>query len=135
MKRSSLFSAVAVVSLAALPVGLRAQAAPAAPVLNLEGDWAGTIGPDGAQQHVTWHITKSGAGWGCTVDDPERGAADVECSVTSAVNPVVFEVPVVGGKFTGTVKGDTLTGAYSESGPDTPGVFTRAGVATAVPEK
>jgi hypothetical protein len=140
MKPLLLFAAPVLAALALAPAALKAQAAAAAPIappapaVTIEGDWMGTLGTPDALQHVTWHFVRDGAGWVCSVDDPERGATGVNCSLTSAANPVAWEVPIVSAKFTGTMTGNTITGTYSEGGVDTPSTFTRGVVvASAAP--
>jgi len=103
---------------------LGASAQTATPAATLEGDWAGTLAVGDAVQHVTIHLHKNAEAWTCSVDNPERGASGIPCRLTSAVNPVVWQVPIVHSTWTGTWDGDKLTGVYSE-GSDTPLVLTR----------
>jgi hypothetical protein len=116
-------------SIAALCVSplLSAQA----PAPSIAGDWTGVLTASAGDRHITLHLVQSGGTYTCTIDSPDQGAMGVECTLDSAVNPVVFEVPIVNGKWTGTLSGDTLKGSWSQGGEPKELDMTRLGATPA----
>ena len=100
---------------------------------TLAGIWLGTLTTPGGKLRVQLHFSKSedpsaGTTWTCTADSPDQGVMGFACKLTSATNPVAFEVPAVHASFTGTLTGDTLTGTFTQGAP-LPLTFTRQAVA------
>ncbi len=90
----------------------------------LSGDFAGTLGP----LHLKLHLKsgESGAITG-TLDSLEQQAIGLPCANFSrSAQKLEFEVPSVGGRWSGTVSadGNTLTGTWTQSG-EAPLVFRR----------
>jgi CubicO group peptidase (beta-lactamase class C family) len=109
---------------------LTAQAPP-----PLDGIWLGTLNAGGSKLRVQFHLHHDDAGkWTCTLDSLDQGGMGIPCTVTSATNPIVIDVTVVNGKFTGSLTADTLDGTWNQ-GADLPLTLTRqtSALASTVP--
>jgi D-alanyl-D-alanine-carboxypeptidase/D-alanyl-D-alanine-endopeptidase len=88
------------------------------------GDYSGMLGP----LHGKLHLKADASGTlQCTLDSVEQGATGLPCAnVRLDGNALTFEIPVVGGKWHGTVSADgaTLDGSWSQ-GTEQPLVFHR----------
>jgi len=77
------------------------------------GDYSGMLGP----LHGKLHLKADASGTlQCTLDSLEQGAMGLPCaSVRLEANALTFDIPVVGGKWHGTVSDDgaTLDGTWS----------------------
>jgi D-alanyl-D-alanine-carboxypeptidase/D-alanyl-D-alanine-endopeptidase len=92
-----------------------AQTAHPAP---LDGIWLGTLHTGGPNLRLQLHLHQDAFGqWACSADSLDQHAMAIPCAVTSAVNPIVIDVPAAHGRFTGTLTADTLDGTWSQGSP------------------
>jgi serine-type D-Ala-D-Ala carboxypeptidase/endopeptidase len=102
---------------------LVAAAAGAQTTTRLDGVWLGTIEAGGAKLRIQVHVTTDAAGkLSCSLDSLDQGATGLACdNVRLDGNRFSFEVPVVHGRWTGTLteSGDRLNGTWSQ-GMDLP---------------
>src|SRR5580658_1472328 len=88
------------------------------------GDYSGMLGPLHGKLHLKTDVSGT---LQCTLDSVEQGAMGLPCAnVRLEGNALTFEIPVVGGKWHGTVSADgaTLNGSWSQ-GTEQPLIFHR----------
>jgi D-alanyl-D-alanine-carboxypeptidase/D-alanyl-D-alanine-endopeptidase len=84
----------------------------------LDGIWLGTLHTGGPDLRLQLHLHQNASGqWACLADSLDQHAMGIPCTVTSAVNPIVIDVPAARGRFTGSLAGDTLDGTWSQGSP------------------
>ncbi len=124
-----------------LPLTLQRRAtAPAAPPppgdpKPVLGTWEGTLEVPGGALRVVFHIaTKPDGSTSATMDSPDQNARGITVtSVTVQGDAVTFEVPAVGGRYTGMLKGPgLLEGTWSQAGARFPLDLKRTGDAAPV---
>jgi hypothetical protein len=104
---------------------------------TLAGDWQGTLSAGPVELKVILHLTADGqGGFKASMDSPDQGAKDIQVSsVRFADSTLTFQVPAIGGSYTG--KADaalkTITGSWSQGGMSAPLTFTRFVAAAAKP--
>ncbi|HSR41574.1 MAG TPA: alpha/beta hydrolase [Longimicrobiales bacterium] len=93
------------------------------------GDWAGELDVGAARLTLVFHVTRSDDGTlASTLDSPDQGAMDIPTGATTLTgDTLTIEVPGVGGRYTGTIAGDTLTGTWSQGAQSLPLVLARGG--------
>jgi CubicO group peptidase (beta-lactamase class C family) len=92
----------------------------------LDGIWLGTLHTGGPALRVQLHLHQDAAAkWTCTMDSLDQGSMGIPCSVTSPANPIAIDVPVVGGKFSGSLTANTLDGTWTQGPGTLPLTFTR----------
>ncbi|MDT7857309.1 alpha/beta hydrolase [Rubrivirga sp. S365] len=109
-----------------------ASAAAQSPVV---GDWTGEI--EGAGLTVTFHVAEADGGLSSTFDVPAQGALGVPTGETTfRGDTLTITVPLVGGRYQGTLVGRAVAGTWSQGGASLPLTLTRAeGGAAAPPER
>lgn len=100
------------------------------------GDWVGELDVGVAQLTLVFHVTRAEDGTlASTMDSPDQGAHDIATrSTTLAGDTLTIEVTVVGGRYVGSIAGDTLTGTWSQGGQDFDLVLVR-GAELEAPER
>jgi hypothetical protein len=100
------------------------------------GDWTGELGAGGAQLTLVFHVARAEDGaLTSTMDSPDQGAHGISTGSTTLVgDTLTIEVTVAGGRYVGTIAGDTLTGTWSQGGQDFALVLVR-GVQPETPER
>ena len=96
-------------------------------VPKLAGAWSGTLAAGEQQLHLDLHLAPNTAGgYNCTLDSVDQHAMGLPCTVTSAVpSQLTFDVPVVGGHWSGKLVDNSLTGSWSQNGQALPLTFVR----------
>lgn len=88
--------------------------APKTIVEGLDGYWAGTIVRNGVTLRLALNIDSSDAGTAITFDSLDAGAFDMPVTdLKRDGDSVSFRVPIISTEFSGTLKGDTITGTWS----------------------
>jgi D-alanyl-D-alanine-carboxypeptidase/D-alanyl-D-alanine-endopeptidase len=115
--------ALSLLATAALSLSMRAQTPS-----SLEGIWLGKldVGP-GLRLQLHLHQQSPGV-WTCAVDSLDQNATGIPCKLTSATNPIKFEIPAVRASFTGTLTADAIAGTFTQGG-DLPLTLTRQATA------
>jgi len=83
----------------------------------ISGVWLGTLHVGSADLRIQVHFNADGS---CVLDSIDQKAFGIPCSnVQVSRNAVLFDVPAVGGKWSGTLSADgkTLTGTWTQRGP------------------
>ncbi len=121
----------AAAALAVSPPMASAQTVPAAPataaVQGLDADWDGTLDAAGTKLRLVVHIKTSPTGTTATLDSLDQNSNGIPITeVTRAADKVSFLVPLVKGRFDGTLSADgqTIKGWWVQSTP-LPLVLTR----------
>jgi pimeloyl-ACP methyl ester carboxylesterase len=101
--------------------------ATAARAQNVAGDWNGAIDTGAAKLHLVLHIVKSATGaLTATLDSVDQNAIGIPVkSVTVDGTKLSLDIAAVGGKYEGTVNGDTISGTWTQ-GAALPLTFTRS---------
>jgi uncharacterized protein len=103
---------------------------------TLDGDWQGMLSAGPVELRILLHFTADGqGGFKASLDSPDQGAKGIPVtSVRFADSSLTFEVPAVGGTYSG--KADAaltaITGSWSQGGMSAPLALTRAVAAAAV---
>jgi hypothetical protein len=84
------------------------------------GDWVGELDAGAARLTLVFHVTRAEDGvLASTMDSPDQGAHGISTgSTTLAGDTLTIEVTAVGGRYVGTIAGDTMTGSWSQGGQD-----------------
>jgi hypothetical protein len=96
---------------------------------TIDGDWQGTLSAGPVELKVILHLAADGqGGFKASLDSPDQGAKAIPVtSVRFADSALTFEVPPIGGSYSG--KADaavkTITGSWSQGGMSAPLAFTR----------
>jgi len=86
-----------------------------APPPNLEGAWEGTLKVMELQLRVVAKIKKSGDKWTATLDSPDQGAKDIPVEeVKLEGDQLTLKLPKIMASFTGKLKGDKITGTWTQ---------------------
>src|SRR5690606_39165539 len=119
--------ALGAATVAALTASLPAHAqAPTRAPATVVGDWLGTLEVPGARLRIVFHIVEDEGGLTATMDSPDQGAFGIETgAVVLAGDSLTIEVPAAFGRYTGEVRGDTITGTWSQGGASLPLVLAR----------
>ena len=102
---------------------------------TLDGDWQGTLSAGPVALRVVLHFTPDGQSFKASLDSPDQGAKGIPvASVQMADSTLTFQVPSIGGSYTGKadVAFKTITGSWSQGGMSTPLTFTKFVPAAAV---
>ena len=89
---------------------------------NITGDWNGSLKVQGIQLRLVFHITKTDAGFGGTMDSPDQGAFGIPVSSVSFANQA-FKVDMsnLKAEYQGTLdKGDSIVGTFKQAGMSFP---------------
>lgn len=119
--------ALGAATVAALTASLPAHAqAPTRAPATVVGDWLGMLEVPGARLRIVFHIVEDEGGLTATMDSPDQGAFGIETgAVVLAGDSLTIEVPAAFGRYTGEVRGDTITGTWSQGGASLPLVLAR----------
>jgi pimeloyl-ACP methyl ester carboxylesterase len=123
--RASRGLAVAVVGLALVAPGARAEAA------AQEQTWEGTlkVGP-GVELRLVFHVTeRDGGALSATMDSPDQGASDLPVDVvTRDKSTLTFEMKKLGARFQGKMNpaGTEAVGTFSQGGMNFPLTLTKS---------
>ena len=96
---------------------------------TIDGDWQGTLSVGPVELKIILHLAADGqGGFKASLDSPDQGAKGIPvASVRFADSALAFEVPPIGGSYSG--KADaaikTITGSWSQGGMSAPLTFTR----------
>ncbi|NAS29385.1 alpha/beta fold hydrolase [Flavobacteriaceae bacterium R38] len=94
---------------------------------TVEGDWKGTLEVQGTKLTINFHISKTDNGYTSTMDSPDQGAMGIPTSSTSFTeNQLVITVDNIQVTYTGTLKGDLITGTFKQGSFETPLNFNRS---------
>lgn len=84
---------------------------------DLEGTWEGTLDAGGAQLRLRFVLQNvSGAGKGHIISIDQGGSEIPISKITQAGSHVSIEVPVVSGAYEGELKGNQITGEWTQAG-------------------
>lgn len=84
---------------------------------ELDGDWGGVLQVPLGQLRLVLHIDGEAA----TMDSLDQGATGIPASqVTRAGSTVTVQFAALGASFTGTARGDTLEGTFTQAGAEMP---------------
>src|ERR1035441_1775449 len=129
----ALLSLLSPLSLAAQPPVAAAQATSS----PADGIWLGTLNATELLVRLQLHLKVGAAGVGnCALDSLDQGAPGIPCNnVQVSRTAVSFDVPVVQGKFSGTLSADgkTITGTWTQQGA-LPLVLERQAATIATPK-
>lgn len=102
-----------------------ASPAMAQKVAGLDGDWNGAlVTPSGATLHLHLQVLSNATATMATTYSVDQGNAAIPTTVTRKGNEVSLDMPLVHASFKGTLKGETLTGTFTQ-GADVALTFTR----------
>lgn len=89
---------------------------------DLLGTWSGTLDLGGAGLELIFHISLNEDGaYSGLLDVPAQGAQGIPLSyVGESADELVFQVPLIGGEFSGDFQGEILEGVWQQSGLELP---------------
>jgi hypothetical protein len=94
-------------------------------VAGVDGDWEGALAtPSGVTLHLLLHVESTATATTATTFSVDQGNAAIPTTITRKGNDVSLDMPMVHAGYTGTLKGGTLTGTFTQ-GADMPLTFTR----------
>ncbi len=104
---------------------------------SLKGDWSGVLDVGAAKLKLVLHFTAEADGkWRGTMDSPDQGANGIKIdTVTLETQSLKFEMKALGAAYEGTLKGEEITGKFSQGGATFPLDFKRATAAELAPPK
>ena len=95
---------------------------------SLKGDWSGVLDVGAAKLKLVLHFTSEADGtWRGTMDSPDQGANGIKIdTVTLEAQSLKFALKALGASYEGTLKGEEITGKFSQGGATIPLAFKRA---------
>jgi pimeloyl-ACP methyl ester carboxylesterase len=82
---------------------------------DVTGDWSGTIHAGQVELRLALHIKTNGTGYTGTLDSLDQGANGIPLSeIALKDSKLTFQVPAVMGSYEGTLKGDAITGQWTQ---------------------
>ncbi len=100
------------------------------------GDWSGVLAGTGLT--LVLHVVETGGALTATFDVPMQGATGLPVGTTAlAGDRLTLGIPAIGGRYEGTLAGDSISGTWSQGGASLPLTLTRlaAGAAPGLPER
>jgi hypothetical protein len=114
---------------AALLLAAMVLPATAQKIAGMDGDWNGAlVTPSGATLHLHLQVASSATATTASVFSVDQGNAQIPATITRKGNDVALDMPMAHASFTGTLKGGTLAGTFTQGVP-VPLTFTRAAAA------
>ena len=87
----------------------------AARAQDITGDWMGTIHDGQVELRLALHIKTNGTAYTGTLDSIDQGANGILLSdIAFKDSKLTFQVPAVMGSYEGTLKGDVITGKWTQ---------------------
>jgi uncharacterized protein len=118
MKKILLLSLLAILIM--LPDKLAAQ--DMATKKSVCGSWLGKLSADGMDLRVIFNLKLSEKdSLTVTLDSPDQGASGIPAGpVILDKQKIVIQAPGINGEYTGTIKGDSLLGTWTQNGGSLP---------------
>ncbi len=78
-----------------------------------EGAWKGELNVQGTKLPLVFHFSADK----CTIDSPSQGATGIPAEKTQTSDSTIqVRVPAIGATYVGTIKGQTITGSFTQNG-------------------
>lgn len=94
---------------------------------HIIGSWKGALTVQGMQLPLVLHINQNGDSLHSTMDSPLQGAKGIPVDATTFLgNELKFEIKKLTVVYSGQLKGDSISGTFTQSGMNFPLTFKRS---------
>lgn len=84
---------------------------------DMTGVWEGKLDVGVMTLRIVFNVKSENGVLSSTMDSPDQAVTGIDVATTSFTDSIlVFDVPAIGGKFTGTVEGTVATGIWEQNG-------------------